>query len=112
MFTLHGTFSEVCAFLIGYDLALEGGMLTGFREWIIVRLDADREEFAWPGHVVVAAFSGPVATEKMTSEEDAFARETLFRLLDEFLVVRNKRDGLSEIFLKHVAWVSAQRSRR
>lgn len=83
-------------------------MLTGFREWLTAKLDADRPEFAWPGQGVMAAFSAPVAVESMTPEQDALARETLFRLLDEFLVERSRPDGLMTVFVEVASWKAAR----
>ncbi|MFE9123632.1 hypothetical protein [Streptomyces sp. NPDC007172] len=38
---LDGTFATTTAFILGLDASTSGSMLTGFREWLVVRLNRD-----------------------------------------------------------------------
>lgn len=38
---LDGTFATATAFVLGLDAGTSGSMLTGFREWLVVRLNRD-----------------------------------------------------------------------
>lgn len=50
--------------LTGYDLALEGGVLRGLREWVITRLRG-ASNLAWPGLVLRAACpEGPTRRQR------------------------------------------------
>ena len=38
MYIPNATYEAVAAFVLGYDIACEGGVLVGFREWLIPRV--------------------------------------------------------------------------
>ena len=83
MFLFNNTFAEACAFLVGYDQALQGGLLAGFREWLVVRTDG-RSKLVFPR--LVLEFVAPGANDRsLTPEQDRLAKDALFDLLDEFL---------------------------
>lgn len=46
MYGLNGTYHPTAMLLVGFDLARDGGLLRGFREWLTVRSCA-------PGDVMV-----------------------------------------------------------
>ena len=83
MFLINNTFSEACAFLVGYDKALHGSLLAGFRDWLVVRTDGcSKLVFPW----LVLEFALPGADLKsLTPEQERSAMDALFELLDEYL---------------------------
>jgi hypothetical protein len=101
MFLLSTTFDCVVAFLDGYDAAQSGGLLAGFREWLIVRAD-DGNNLAWPGLVSL------LLKDKLTSADNDRRIKYLFDLLDEFIAVRNENDGLRRIYIKYESWLRRQ----
>ncbi|XYH97566.1 hypothetical protein ACMHYB_59065 [Sorangium sp. So ce1128] len=110
MYFQEQTYSVVAAFVLGYDMAHEGGVLAGFREWLVLRLGTGTN-LTWMALVLHAAFPDEV------SPRDAFvadpgaqrhAIEVLFQLIDEFDQVRAKRDGLRNIFVSYDRWVKQQ----
>ena len=104
------TYEVVAAFVHGYDLACEGGLLAGFREWLVVRL-GEGSNLAWTALVLDFAFPGASPTDKALRawpEAERHAIDTLFDLLAEFDEVRSKRDGLREIFLAYEQWKQEQ----
>jgi len=83
MYLVTNTFAEAWAFLIGYDEAVHGGLLAGFREWLVVRTDG-RSNLAIPS--LVLKFVAPRAKyTTLTPEENRLALDALFNLLDEYL---------------------------
>ena len=101
MYLLEETYVVVAAFIQGYDEAYEGGLLAGFREWLVVRL-VGGQNLAWPALVLHAAFPGSRSPQDALRSEpdgDRVAIDTLFRLLTEFDETRKKHDGLRSIFV-------------
>src|SRR4051794_6854569 len=100
MFVNVETFDVVTAFLCGYDAALHGGLLVGFREWLIVRSDGGNN-FTWDGLV-----RGLIGENSLSDETKAI--ELLFCLLEEFTDVRDARDGLRRILMSYERWLRKQ----
>lgn len=110
MYFQHETFAVVVGFVTGYDEAYEGGLLSGFREWLIVR-SRSGSNLTWPSLVLHAAFPGAASPQdelSTDSHKERQAIETLFDLLDEFDAIRSSRNGLQEIFLAHDQWTKDQ----
>ena len=83
MFLLNNTFAEACAFLVGYDKALQGSLLAGFRDWLVVRTNG-RSNLVFPW--LVLEYAAPHADhESLTPEQERLAMDALFDLLDEYL---------------------------
>ncbi|MEU4157709.1 hypothetical protein [Actinoplanes sp. NPDC026670] len=84
--------------MLGFDAAMSGGLLSGFREWLIVRLD-DGNNLAWPA-----------LAERAVAESSDFdaPMETLFALLDDFLAVKESHNGLARIFEAYLEWLKRQ----
>ena len=101
MFVTPLTFDCVVAFLTGYDIALSDGFLVGFREWLITRLDYGNN-LAWPG-LVEKMLEG-----EMIPKDESRSIERQFALLDEFIDVRDSRDGLRRIFVEYEQWLHRQ----
>lgn len=102
-------YDVVSAFVLGCDAGNDWGLLAGFREWLILRLDGGNN-LVWPALVLEIAFPGEGRSSAKLELPCGHhhAVETLFDLLAEFLEVRNKRDGLREIFEKYEVWVQQQ----
>jgi hypothetical protein len=104
------TYEEAAAFVLGCDAGNEWGLLTGFKEWLIVRLNYGNN-LAWIGMVLRIAFpNGPVYWTGITAPkaENKIAIDTLFDLLIEFLRERKEPDGLTKIFERYLAWLHRQ----
>lgn len=70
-------------------------MLADFREWLVVRPDHGNN-LTWPALVRHLAPNGFV--HPLTPEADSAAVGALFQLLDEFLELREGRDGPLKIY--------------
>ena len=78
MWVSPANFGSVAAFLTGFDVALEGGFLKGFREWLIVRADGCNN-LVWPGIVAYVIYphgEDPIATLHESESNDEFAQGT------------------------------------
>jgi hypothetical protein len=95
------TFSTATAFLNGYDQALSGRMLDGFREWLILQIGQE-SNLTWSGLVLELLGDSDAQgdPEKLIDE--------LFALLDRFITVRDAHDGLRRIFVQYEGWLRRQ----
>ncbi|HSK01521.1 MAG TPA: hypothetical protein VK932_09780, partial [Kofleriaceae bacterium] len=87
-------------------LACEGGVLVGFHEWMVVRLDAG-SNLHWSALVLHAAFPSAKDVHKAvraSPKAQRHAIDTLFELLAEYDDARTKQDGLKAIFLAYDRW--------
>jgi len=108
MYGLHETYAVYAAFLQGYDEAYEGGLLAGFREWLVVRLKTG-SNLAWSVLVLYSAFPGIRPAEDALpagSDAERAAIDTLFALLAEFDDIRGQHDGLRKIYRDYEKYVS------
>jgi hypothetical protein len=129
MYGLDGTYTQYQIFLYGCDATTSWSLLAGFNEWLRMRLGRE-SNLSWSGLVKWLAFPEyrQVITESLFGDEDdsfvserlvfpqgssfnalsdydnAVAVEALFRLLSEFLEMREKPRGLEKIFSQYVAW--------
>lgn len=97
------SYCAAAAFVLGYDMACEGGVLTGFREWLALRLGKGFN-LAWSALVLHAAFpNAPSPQEALcTHEAEREAIDTLFVLIATFYSeVRDKREGLATLYTKY-----------
>lgn len=100
MYGLDGSYSAAVSFVLGCDAATSGVLLSGFREWLIVRL-GDGNNLAWTALVTRIVSPGmPVPNEEATAG--------LFQLLDEFLALRDRRDGMARIYDQYLRWLKSQ----
>jgi len=100
MFLMEDTYAAVAAFVLGYDLACEGGVCEGFREWLVVRVGRG-PNLSWAGLALEAAFpssTNPQEAVLASRETQRHAVDVLFGLLAEYDEVRAKPDGLKEVF--------------
>lgn len=110
MYLPEETFVAVAALVLGYDLACEGGVLVGFREWLVVRLNGG-SNLGWESLVLHAAFPSakdPQRAVLANPQSQRHAIDTLFELLAEYDDVRTKPDGLKDVFLGFDRWVQQQ----
>lgn len=85
MWTIHASFLEACAFVSGFDAAMHGKVLVGFRPWLVARTGSDRPELAFPSLVFQHAFPDlPSDLRALAPDDDARATGALFALLDEY----------------------------
>ena len=110
MYLQEPSYQSVVALVLGYDMASEGGVLIGFREWLITRL-ATGNNFAWPALVLRATFPDAVdvsAVVSANSEAQRRAIDRLFELIAEFDDVRRAPDGLRKIYADYEKWLKTQ----
>ena len=101
---------EVAALVLGYDLACEGGVLAGFREWMVVRVGLGNN-LAWPALVLAVAFPDavdPLEAVQASGASQRHAIDVMFRLIGEFDDARGNQDGLRKIYLEHERWLRSQ----
>lgn len=107
---IRENYGEAVAFVYGCDAGNDYGLLLGFREWLIVRLDG-YNNVAWNGLVLFVAFPGEHVVEEdiVTSKEKTRrAIDVLCDLLIEFLQIRETRDGSHKIFEQYFEWLHNQ----
>lgn len=98
------------AFLLGYDAAYEGGLLDGFREWLVVQNDAPNN-LTWPAlllHVALPNDGEPMESIKQLPKANQRAFDLLFDSLFEFLEAKRKINGLRDVFLAYESWLRKQ----
>lgn len=102
------SFDTLAAFIQGADMVAKGGILTGFREWLTVKVDC-ANDMAWTELVLELAFPGSrSAREELAKVTDQTREiECLFGLLDEFCEEKQKA-GLRVIYLKYEKWLRDQ----
>jgi hypothetical protein len=103
-------FDSAVALIIGYNLATPGGLLVGFREWLITRIGGGNN-LAWPGLALMLAFPDTNQPGKQLSrkgnQEKAF--HLMFQLLEEFWNERESDQGLHGIYFRYHEWLSRQK---
>lgn len=108
MFIAEETYAAVAAFVLGYDLACEGGVCVGFREWLVMRIGSG-SNLHWSALVLHVAFptsGNPQEAVHASAETQRHAIDTLFGLLSEFdEQVRSRHDGMREVFAAYERWL-------
>jgi hypothetical protein len=102
-------FNAVAAFVDGFNLATNGGLLVGFREWLVVRLGYGNN-LRWEGLVLRLTFpetESPGGQLHRTDNQNR-AVQSLFTLLEAFLQERESADSLRRIFLRYEGWLKRQ----
>jgi hypothetical protein len=98
MYVYKAEFDSMAAFIGGFDLATNGGLLLGFREWLIVKLGY-ASNLAWPALALRLIFHA-------NNQKRAVAE--LFDSLEAFLQERQAPDGLRRIILAYQEWLKRQ----
>ena len=88
----------VCAWLQGYDDACEGGLLRGFREWLIVMVGTGNN-LSWP------ALVRDLLKSSCTTPETEL--DKLFELVIEFRTTVNS-GGMRQIMIRYHEWLQRQ----
>jgi hypothetical protein len=110
MYIRDATYGAVVAFVVGYDVASEGGVLIGFREWLIPRVGAGNN-LTWQMLVLQLAFPNavdPSAAASANTEAEKHAINVLFELIAEFDDSRQAPDGLRTVYLDYERWLRTQ----
>lgn len=96
MYLRSTTFDTAAALIDGYDLATEGGLLVGFREWLVLRVGCRTNSAWWE-------LARQCLHERLPPVSEKEAVRGLFELLDEFLYTRSaaREGGLEGIFVAH-----------
>lgn len=109
MYVHDANFDSVAAFLQGFDTACGGGVLAGFREWLILKLGYGNN-LAWTELFLRFAFpdsTGPRVHELLTAD-----RKQLVGLLAEvfstYWAERAENGGLQNLMARHSQWLRAQ----
>jgi hypothetical protein len=104
-------FDSVASYIEGYDAALSGGLLVGFREWLVVKVDQGNN-LSWTALVrlplEVSGVLGPPDGQRRTDAQEREAVEFLFVTLENYLAVRSERVGLRRVFLEYENWLRRQ----
>ncbi|AVP99111.1 hypothetical protein C7S18_18905 [Ahniella affigens] len=103
MYLMDERYETVTSFVSGYDCACEGGMLLGFREWLVLKLGKGGN-LSWTALVLDLAFPksrSPWTELNRGPDAHKVAVDTLFDLIDEFDQVVAQPDGLQKILLSH-----------
>ncbi|MBV9855152.1 MAG: hypothetical protein JOY82_11650 [Streptosporangiaceae bacterium] len=103
---LDGSYAQAVAFIMGCDAGNSWGLLTGFREWLAMKV-GHGTNLGWPALVLRAAFPPPpviVPADTLDETQEAHAVGTLFSLLDDFLETRSGSSGPALIFTEYAKW--------
>lgn len=95
------SFDHVVAFIQGCDSACYGGILAGFREWLVVKL-------GWGNNFSWSALARNIVRNELPDECEDQDVERLFALLEEFWDAREVYGGLQKMFVTHDEWVKQQ----
>ncbi|WP_433199358.1 hypothetical protein ACQP1G_06445 [Nocardia sp. CA-107356] len=109
MYGLDGSFGQFVAFLSGVDAGNDWQLLTGFREWLVVRL-GDGDNLVWSGLVLHLAFPDQQSGRRdllANPEDNRVAVDKLLELLDEFLTRRTGHRELVRVFDEYLTWLEA-----
>ena len=103
------TFWQAVAFINGYNIACCGGLLHGFREWLIVKTNKG-DCLPWHAHVLYLTFPGDdrLSGCLVSPEAEAAAFDMVFQLLGEFYSERETFRGLRRIFFEYEVWLTKQ----
>ena len=103
------SFDKVVAFIDGFDAACNGGLLLGFREWLIPRIDGPRDVH-WIRMVLKLCFLEEMDAHRQPDEPSAtlHALSSLRILLHDFYSERDDIDGMHRILLRYDGWLQKQ----
>ena len=87
----------------GCDQGNARGLLAGFLEWLVLQVGCgDNPVWLEPGPA--PCLHGGQPPGDLPTDVDAKAKQTLFRLLDEFLELAAEHDGLHRVYATYHAW--------
>jgi hypothetical protein len=90
-------------------MASHGGLLAGFREWLIVKLGCGNN-LSWCALVLELTFPDAESPRQQLLHNGSQERavRSLFELLEEFWQERETPDGLRRIYLAYQEWLQHQ----
>jgi hypothetical protein len=100
-------YDTAVAFVQGFDAAQGGGLLLGFREWLVVKLGGGHN-LSWPELVLRLEQIGERMSPKRAPAGDDGERwvSFLFAVLEAFLSER--ASGARAIFIRYDDWLRSQ----
>ena len=102
-------FHVIAAYLRGYDHCSSGGVLVGFREWLVVKLGFGNN-FVWTELALRLIFPETDRPRESLARPNGqeVAVKMLVELVEEFWRDREAPDGLRLIYLKYQKWLEHQ----
>jgi hypothetical protein len=114
LYGLDGSYGQFCAYVEGLNAGNDGGLLTGFREWLVTRL-GDGDNLTWRALVIhLARPDGPAAGREAveSADHDPAVVAKLFELLGEFFTLRTRPADLVRIYDEYSTWKNAKSGHR
>lgn len=108
MYLMRDDFPTVVAYVEGCDQGNARALLAGFREWLITQAGCGDNLVWWSLVLKLALPESADDPGNLTPENDTAAKQTLYRLLDEFLELRDEHDGLPRIYAAYQQWRTAR----
>src|SRR5579872_3126146 len=107
MYLPNCSFDSVVSFLQGFDLALQGALLCGYREWLVVQMGGG-SNLSWSQLVHQSILrTRPAASSDSIAEVEGVA-DYMFQSLNAFLAERSKSNGLRNLFMRYQQWLQKQ----
>jgi hypothetical protein len=111
MYLPVATYEAAASFVLGYDTAVNGGLLFAFREWLITQL-RDGNNLGWPALVLELIKQRalvPASDEKSHAiDDERAALDGLFSIIETFLEERSQVGGARRIFAAYEKWLKEQ----
>jgi len=106
LFVQSGRYETVCAYIDGYDSALHGASLVGFRHWLLSEGD-EWTNLPWWAVVRRNVFPNADPAAELSETESDEALAALAKYLESYLEYR-KSGGLEAVFQKYLKWILAR----
>lgn len=106
MHLIAPSYDSTVAYIEGMDDGASGALLTGFREFLLLKL-GHQDSRAWSGLALRLALDDD-RPRPTSVHEEAVALDRLFDLLDEFLAEIRGDDAIQRLFHEYVLWSSEQ----
>lgn len=95
-------YETVCAFIDGYDRALQGAPLIGFRQWLLSESN-EWNNLPWDYIVRTLRYPDRNPTGLLSEAESSLLLSDLVSHLMNYQELRNK--GLELVYQKHINWL-------
>lgn len=107
MFLQSTRYEAICAYLDGYDSALRGGCLAGFRHWLLA--EGDRwNNLPWGALVRKLVFPQSDPSSALSESESDSATHALSGYLERYKDTLTS-GGLSEVYQRYNKWLCSRR---
>jgi hypothetical protein len=102
-------YDVAAAFVLGADSACYGGLLFGFREWLIVKVDGGNN-LAWTELLLRLALPETIYPRQQLKQltDQRPVVDFLFQTICDFVHERDRMDGARSIFLEYEKWLRRQ----